>query len=182
MSRPHVALVSRDPRARLEIAAAFDSAPLEWRVELHESPPEGADAVVLGADLEEGPATAITFDRGEPAATLEAVAQRLRRGPQGLVVVTGAAGGSGVTTVALHLAASFSRRSPACLVDLSGGAPAASGSTPRSDLPTAPRRSRSPSPAASGFFPPPPRPGPTATPRSVWWTRPRPPSPRSWST
>jgi len=122
MPRPHVALVSRDPRARLEIAAAFDSAPLEWRVELHESPPQGADAVVLGADLEEGPATAIPFDRGDPAATLEAVTQRLRRGPQGIVAVTSAAGGSGVTTVALHLAASFSRRSPTCLVDLSGGA------------------------------------------------------------
>jgi hypothetical protein len=122
MASPCVALVSRDPRARLELAAAFDSAPLEWRVELHESPPPAADAVVLGADVEAGPAGAIAFDPRDPAGALDAVTRRLRRGAPGVVAVTSATGGAGVTSVALHLAAAA--RSPACLVDLAGGAAA----------------------------------------------------------
>jgi Mrp family chromosome partitioning ATPase len=110
-----VAVVSREPHARLEAARIFDAAPAEWSVTMHESAPPGADVVVYGTDVGGG---GIVADPQDPATVLAAVGAAAR--PSSVVAVTSASGGAGATTVALHLAAATG--SGACYVDLVGSA------------------------------------------------------------
>src|SRR5688500_995986 len=116
MAPARIAIVGRDPALRLRAAEAFDDAPAKWAVALFEEAPQGADAVVVCPDVE---AEGIPFDVKDPAGTLDRVAAALAREATGrLLVVTSASGGSGVTTVALHLAALLGRRGRACYLEL----------------------------------------------------------------
>lgn len=120
-----VAIVSRDPSIRLLAAHAFDSAPATWDVKLHDSPPPDADVVVVGADVNY--TSGVRFDPDHPEQTVAAVAATSVPSGGGLTVVTSASGGTGVTSVALHLAACCSAVRPSpprgdsgrgCFVDL----------------------------------------------------------------
>ncbi|HEX2051454.1 MAG TPA: hypothetical protein VHJ34_12620 [Actinomycetota bacterium] len=113
-----VAIVSRDPAVRLAAARAFDGAPPSWSVELHDRAPAGADAIVVGADVDEP--GGVRFDPTAPGRVVDDVARTLGR--RGLVVVvTATTGGAGATTVALHLAAHAAAEHETCVVDLAGG-------------------------------------------------------------
>lgn len=115
-----IEVVSTDPAVRSAAARAFTPAPPDWRVTLREAPSGDADVVVTGPEsASEG---AVTFDPARPADVLRDVEARVRLRGRGAVVVTGAVGGAGTTTVALHLAASWGRG--ACCADLAGGAAA----------------------------------------------------------
>jgi hypothetical protein len=112
-----VAIVSRDPTLRLEAARAFDAAPPSWVVSLHTSVPAGADVVVATADVDVP--DAIAFDAAKPDDVLRAVEARTGA-PEAArtIVVTSPSGGTGATTVALHLAAAAARHFRTCYVDL----------------------------------------------------------------
>jgi hypothetical protein len=109
-----VAVVSRDPGIREQAAKAFDAAPISWSVTVHEGVPDDADVVVVGSDVD-GPPDAIVFD---PAAPHRVVRDITARAQHRGIVVTSPGGGTGVTTLAVHLASELARRGSACLVDL----------------------------------------------------------------
>ena len=123
-----VAVVSGDEEVRRAAARAFSKAPLDWDVCLHQEPPASADVVVCGVDVpQDGD---VVFDSDDPHAAVQRV-EELRRARfiAGTFVVAGATGGSGATTVALHLAA---RWAPSCwYADVSRGG----GAARRLDLP-----------------------------------------------
>lgn len=98
-----VAAVSKDEQIRLQLARAFDHAPAAWRVTLHDSPPSDADVVVTGRG--EGHPGAIECDPSDPSGVVDAIAQAARPAATAPLVVVGASGGCGATTVALHLGA-----------------------------------------------------------------------------
>jgi Flp pilus assembly CpaE family ATPase len=99
---------------RTQMAAAFDAAPAGWKVTIHNEP-VAADAVVYGPDL--GSGYEIVFDPANPKAAFEHIrALTSREAP--LIAVTSPRGGTGATSVALHLAASAARSRRVCLVDL----------------------------------------------------------------
>ncbi|HEX2240021.1 MAG TPA: hypothetical protein VHJ82_02595 [Actinomycetota bacterium] len=101
---------------RLAAAAAFDQAPVEWRVTADEAQAASADVVVATPDVQ-WPA-AVSFDPEQPDALLPAVRARLARGALGrLYVVTSPRAGSGATTLALELAARAAWAGKACFVD-----------------------------------------------------------------
>lgn len=107
-----VAIVSRDAEVRAAAARAFSEAPGAWSVELCAADPVDADVVVRGADVvSEG---GILFDPARPGDALDAVAAA--RPAARTYVVVGAAGGVGVTTVALHLTAVLG----GCYAELAG--------------------------------------------------------------
>lgn len=112
----NVAVVSRDRATRLEAARAFDSAPSHWIVELHHDPPADADVVVAGPDMDiEADAV---FDPALPGRVLDDVAGAANRSQGARVVaVTSPSGGTGVTSIALHLARAAARSSSVCLAD-----------------------------------------------------------------
>ena len=118
-----VAIVTRDPRVRELAARAFDGAPSDWRVALFEEPPAQADVIVIGSDMQpiDG---AIALDESDLAAATADVARSLRSKNPQTVVVTGASGGVGITSVALHLCCRSARDRSTCYIDLdpSGGA------------------------------------------------------------
>jgi Mrp family chromosome partitioning ATPase len=110
----HIALVSRDDSVRAQMASAFDAAPASWKVTLHHEP-VSADAVVYGPDL--GSASGIVFDPARPETAYEHIrAMTLTEAP--VIAVTSTRGGTGATSVALHLAASAARSHRVCLIDL----------------------------------------------------------------
>lgn len=105
-----VAIVSRDEEVRAAAAKAFSEAPGGWSVRLCTADPADADVVVRGADV---PADGgIVFDPARPGDALAAVSAT--RSAARTYLVTGAAGGVGATTVALHLAAALG----ACYAEL----------------------------------------------------------------
>jgi hypothetical protein len=110
-----VAVVSRDPDVRLSAARAFDPAPASWSVRLHEDPPDDADVVIVGPDVDAR--GDVKFDPADPDAVLRAVASIAGDGGR-LIVVTSPGGGTGTTTLALHIAASMSGDATTCFVDL----------------------------------------------------------------
>lgn len=117
MDQIRVAIVSLDPAMRLAAAKAFDGAPSSWFVSLHREVPEGADVVVLTPEVDgEG----VRFDPDRPRDVIQAV-KDASGGAGRVVVVTGASGGLGVTSIALHLAAAWGRRTRTCYFDLDGG-------------------------------------------------------------
>lgn len=105
--------MSRDEDVRAAAARAFASAPAAWTVELWSDDPGDADVVVYGADVEAG--DGIVFDPARPEGALSAVEESLGGGR--VYAVVGAAGGVGVTTLALHLTAALA---PACCAELTG--------------------------------------------------------------
>lgn len=116
--RLRVAIVTRDPRVRDEAARAFDAAPAQWRVALHEVPPQDADVIVWGPDTPGG--SGVRFVPGGAANLVDEVRKAAAAaGAAPVVAVTSAGGGSGVTSVALHLARCWARRGKrTCYVDL----------------------------------------------------------------
>ncbi len=118
-----VAVVTHDEAMKLEVARAFDSAPASWAITLHDSPPGDADVLVFGPDVQAG--GGIVFDPLQPSAVVQSVAAQAERSRSTAIVVTSASGGTGVTTLALHLAAATAEWSKTCFVDadvLSGAA------------------------------------------------------------
>jgi MinD-like ATPase involved in chromosome partitioning or flagellar assembly len=117
MDQVRVAIVGVDNAMRLAAAKAFDRAPSSWLVSLHREVPEGADVVVLTPEVKgEG----LRFDPDRPHDVIEAV-KDAGRGARRVVVVTGASGGIGATSIALHLAAVWGRRGRTCYFDLDPG-------------------------------------------------------------
>ncbi len=112
-----MAVVSRDGAIRLQAARAFDSAPPNWRVALHRERPADADIVVAGADMDVE--ADVVFDSARPGRVLDdvtrAAADRGRKAR--IIAVTSPSGGTGVTSVALHLARASARSAPTCLAD-----------------------------------------------------------------
>lgn len=101
----------------MEAVRAFDGAPPEWRITLHDVPPPDADLVV-SADGSEGD---VRFEPGRTQGLLAEVSELLRP-PPAVIGVVGSSGGCGATSVALHLAASLA--GPVCFLDASTDAAA----------------------------------------------------------
>ena len=121
MQGAKVAAISRDADVRLELARAFDAAPSTWDVALYESVPPDADVVVRGPDVDDE--ADIVFDPEHPERVVPAVREALRdSGGSNLVVVTSPGGGTGATSVALHLAQVAARTHDVCCIDRPGGA------------------------------------------------------------
>ena len=110
-----IAAVSSDPEERLQLARAFDRAPVSWDVWLHDEVPEDADVLVCGRETAiEG---AVLFDADAPSRVIDDVRRRVEEASVGKrIFVSGATGGSGATTLALHLAAAGG----ACVVESTG--------------------------------------------------------------
>jgi MinD superfamily P-loop ATPase len=109
-----VAIVSRDPEARLAAARAFDKAPAEWIVSLHHEIPLEADVIALGPDVEgEG----LRFDAGACEDLVDKVTEAATTSGR-VIVVSGVGRGVGCTTVGLHLAAEFGSHHDTCFLDL----------------------------------------------------------------
>ncbi|MDP9223846.1 MAG: hypothetical protein M3P18_08315, partial [Actinomycetota bacterium] len=118
MADVNIAIVTRDPMVRILIARAFDHAPESWTVGFCDSePPEGA--IVVSDHPRDG--EAVVFDPAHPEQLIPEVHSRIGRlgedASRRAVVVTGV-GGSGVTTVALHLGRIFGRHFDSCFLDL----------------------------------------------------------------
>jgi MinD-like ATPase involved in chromosome partitioning or flagellar assembly len=111
-----VAVVSRDPVLRLEAARAFDGAPVGWDIALHNTMPADADVVVLAPDVRgEG----VRFDPSCPQLVVEEIARLTSRADVSTTAITSASRGTGVTSLALHLAAAHaSLARPCCFFDL----------------------------------------------------------------
>ena len=108
--------MSRDPAIRSELARAFDAAPAMWRIGLYDSAPPGADIVVLGPDVA---GDGIAFDPAHPELVVEEIAARVAG--SNLIVVTSAGGGTGLTSVALHLAKAAAESYRTCCLETSRG-------------------------------------------------------------
>ncbi len=118
----NVAVVSRDSAIRLQAARAFDSAPSSWTVALHDEPPADADIVVAGSDMDLE--ADVIFDPARPGRALDEVTKAAEHSQRArLTLVTSPSGGTGATSVALHLARASAPSSPTCLADfdLEGG-------------------------------------------------------------
>lgn len=113
-----VALVSHDADARLALVKAFDNAPTTWLLSLDRVAPADADIVVCGSDVEIP--GAVIFDPDEPDNVVAQVAQRAVPSAR-CVVITSPSGGTGVTSIAVHVAAEMAARGlSTCVVDLDG--------------------------------------------------------------
>ena len=113
-----IELVSKDPAVRAAASRAFTAAPAGWSISLLETPSGTADVVVD----ETGEGGSVCFDRARPGDALAEVERLLahRRSAGSAVLVAGAGGGVGTTTLALHLAGSWGPGT--CYADLAGGA------------------------------------------------------------
>lgn len=121
MSRIHVAIVSRSPVTRAAAAAAFDGAPEDWEVTVHEEIVPADHTVCGPEDAIEG---AVVFDPRRPTDVLEEIQRRIPGTTSRFFAVSGIGGGSGATTLALHLAAAFGRACVYLDLDLEWGAAA----------------------------------------------------------
>jgi hypothetical protein len=109
---PRIALRSSDPATCLEMAKAFEGAPIDWDVFFWS---DGCEShVVVGDD----DACSVPFDVSDPARAIESVAALLVRGRKRITVLTGARRGTGVSTLALHLAVALGETAAVCVVDL----------------------------------------------------------------
>ncbi|MFN2588401.1 MAG: hypothetical protein ABR613_09850 [Actinomycetota bacterium] len=115
-----VEIVSADPAVRAQAARAFTRSPVDWAVRLVDEPSGHAD-VVVGERALTATGASVVFDPARPDDAVRATDRLLRRARAGsrTIVVVGAAGGAGATTVALHLAAAWGRGT--CVADVSGG-------------------------------------------------------------
>ena len=111
--------MSRSNDVRLAAARAFDKAPASWRVRLHEKAPEESDVLVFGSDLGTEAGEEIVFDPAATDSIVDRINKELSRGRHRVYVVTGAGGGAGATSVALHLALVAAREHSTCYLDAS---------------------------------------------------------------
>ena len=100
MTRLHVAIVCADESLRLEAAKAFDGAPGDWKITLHDVAPPSSDVIVT-TDASDG---CVRFDPTRPVDVVAEVA-RSAGAASPLVAVVGGSGGCGATNLALHLTA-----------------------------------------------------------------------------
>lgn len=115
-----VGIVCPEQRLRMSAARAFDAAPAEWDISFSAEPDEEADVLVaVGVSLP----GAVSMDPSDPEAVIDRIRQRYSQSRR-LIVVIGASGGCGATSIALHLAAAW-RDGGVAVVDLHRGAPAA---------------------------------------------------------
>ena len=114
--RARIAIVAREPDLRIAAAKAFDSAPADWKVSLFDQAPSDADATVVCGDVVgEG----IRFDPHQPDRVLDEVGRALAERVSGRsVLVVGACGGAGTTSVALHLSAALTSGDSVCYLEL----------------------------------------------------------------
>lgn len=117
---PLIEIVGTDGAMRAAAARAFGRAPAEWSVDLVDEPSGEADVVVT--DQNSATDGAVAFDPDRPEEALQEAATRLRRRPPRArtILVVGALGGAGATTVVLHLAAIWGGGT--CVCDVAGGA------------------------------------------------------------
>ena len=94
-------------------AAAFDPAPPDWDISIHREAPADCDVLVAVGVSVPG---ALELDPDRPEAVIDAIRRTTMH--RRLIVVVGASGGSGATSLALHLAAASARREPTAVVDL----------------------------------------------------------------
>lgn len=99
-----VAIVSTDERERLALVKSLESAPAEWIVSLHRQAPDDADVIVCSIDM--GIEGAIIVDPCGATDVLHEVRRVIVARPK-VISVTSIEGGTGTTTVALHLAAAL---------------------------------------------------------------------------
>lgn len=108
-----VAIVCPPEELHMAVARAFDAAPADWDVSLHAEPVDDADVVVaVGCEIP----GAVSMDPSCPEQVIADIAARLSR--DSLIVVVGASGGCGATSVLLHLAAASARHERTGVVDL----------------------------------------------------------------
>jgi hypothetical protein len=119
---PLIEIVGTDASLRAAAARAFARAPGEWSVVVLDEPSGDADVVVADATAASG--EAVTFDPDRPDEALREAGARLSALPPRerarTLLVAGAAGGAGTTTLALHLAATWGAGT--CVCDVAGGA------------------------------------------------------------
>lgn len=115
MDRPRIALVCPDASLKMVAARAFDDAPSDWDVTLHDDVPADADLVVTVGESAKATGD-LWLDPARPHDVVEEVRSLLDASTCRVVAVVGAAGGCGATSIALHLAAATTGSS--CLVDL----------------------------------------------------------------
>jgi Flp pilus assembly CpaE family ATPase len=92
---------------------------MQWLVELFEADPGDADVVVRTPDVA---GSGIELDLVRPEVTLATIRSHLEESRRGRVIeVIGAGGGTGCTSVALHLAAFLSASRPALFLETDPG-------------------------------------------------------------
>ena len=115
-----VAIVCPRPELRMTAVKAFDRAPLDWDLRLVSEPTAEADVVVsVGMDRP----GALTMDPAEPEKVIDEIVRSSSR-PDAIIVI-GASGGCGATSVALHLAEALARTKRVNVVDVHPDAGAA---------------------------------------------------------
>lgn len=95
-----VAIVGSDDPSRLALVKALEAAPADWSLRLHDTSPPDADVIVCDRGCEVP--GALVWDG---AADLVAQVAELSLRSCRSIVVTSPSGGTGVTSIALHLAA-----------------------------------------------------------------------------
>lgn len=100
-----VAIVGSDDPSRLALVKALEAAPADWSLRLHDTPPPDADVVVADRDSEVP--GAIVWEEGSD---LVARVAELSEASCRSILVTSPSGGTGVTSIALHLAAELAAR------------------------------------------------------------------------
>lgn len=113
-----VGIVGSDEAARLALVRALDRAPSSWHLSLHKDIPSDVDVIVCDPGVDAPGACVVT--EGAPDDVIERIAARA--GPQaGTLAVTSPGGGTGVTSITLHLAAELAAHSRStCVLDLDG--------------------------------------------------------------
>ena len=115
MTAARIAIVCPDETMRMRAAKAFDAAPIEWTIGLFDQPPHDADLLVRVPGIEgEG----IELDLEDPDRTLNEIESRLAHRHAGRVIeVVSTGGGTGCTSLALHLASYLSTEAPALYIE-----------------------------------------------------------------
>ena len=144
VTRLHVAVVCADETLRMEAAKAFDGAPSDWKITLHDDRPSDAD-VVLNVDASEGD---VAFDPHRPQEVLARVMQA-SSARTAVIAVVGSSGGCGASSVALHLADALEGR--ICYLDATSGLGAAIRVGLRADEVAAAQDAGEPIPLSGGF-------------------------------
>lgn len=101
----NVAIVSTDVAARLALVRSLEAGPPEWVLGVYESPPPTADVIVCSPETDI--AGAVVVDPSAPGDVIARVTDAAAPRPR-VVAVTSLDGGSGVTTLGLHVAAAVS--------------------------------------------------------------------------
>ena len=112
-----VAIVGSDDPSRLSLVKALEAAPADWSLRLHDHPPQDADVIVCdrGCEL---PGALVWDGETDLVAQIAGLSARACRS----IVVTSPSGGTGVTSIALHLAAELvARKHTTAFVDADPG-------------------------------------------------------------